>query len=163
MDEPPAHRGPRVSDATVGWVCVGVLTLLAALTALWAVVLLPPIVGPELLPRIAESLLIAGPGVYLLTLYAGRAASSRMGALIPAATWVIVVVVLGAGRPEGDNPYLLSSYQGLLLAPLGMAASALGVVRAQRTPWPPDSRAPNVRWRPARTPAALDDATAPPQ
>lgn len=97
---------------------------------------MPPLVHPTLLPRIAESLLLAGPGLFFITLYAGRASRSRVGSLIPSLAWLAMVIAVSAGRPEGDNAYLLASYQGLLLAPLGMAGAALGLNRAHRRPWP---------------------------
>jgi len=139
MDEPPAPPASRGSERALGRLCVGVLAALGAVSALWAVVLLPPldpVAHPTLLPRVAASLLIAGPGLYYMTLYAGRAASSRIGAILPAAAWLTTVIVLSAGRPEGDSVYLLSSYQGLLLAPLGMVAAALGIAAVRRSPWP---------------------------
>jgi hypothetical protein len=71
-----------------------------------------------------------------MTLYAGRAARARVASLIPALLWVVTVFVFVAGRPEGDTAYLLASYQGLLLAPVGMVAAAVGTVRAARHPWP---------------------------
>ena len=130
----------RRSAPALGWLCVGVLGALAVASALWAVVLLPPLVAPVLLPRIAESLLLAGPGLYFITGYAGRASNSRLGAVIPALLWVATVIGISAGRPEGDNAYLLATYQGLLLAPLGISAAALGLVGAYRHPWPLDDQ-----------------------
>ena len=143
MDQPPIPPPPRLSptslDASLGWLCVGVLSAVAIASALWAMILLPPsdpFLYPEALPRIGESLLLAGPGLFFITLYAGRAARSRIGALIPALLWLAVVVTASAGRPEGDSAYLLASYQGLLFAPLGMVAAALGISRSAKRPWP---------------------------
>lgn len=142
MDQPPALSLHRWSEPALGRWCVGVLTALAVISALWSVVLLPPepdptkLLEPTLLARVAESFLLAGPGVFYLALYAGRAARSRAGSLIPPLMWLVTVIVLSLGRPEGDSAYLLASYQGLLLAPLGMVGAALGIARAQRRPWP---------------------------
>jgi hypothetical protein len=143
MDTPPTPPASRGSGRALGRLCVGVLAALGAVSALWAVVLLPPldpVANPTLLPRVAASLLLAGPGLYYMTLYAGRAAGSRLGAIMPAAAWVTAVLVISAGRPEGDSAYLLSSYQGLLLAPLGISAAAMGVARAGRVAWPQTGR-----------------------
>jgi xanthine/uracil permease len=138
MDEPPAPPRRRGSDRALGLACVGVLAALAVVCALWSVVLLPPVVHSSVVARIGASLVLAGPGLYYMTLYAGRAAASRIAAVIPAAAWLVTVVLISAGRPEGDSAYLLSSYQGIVLAPLGMVAAALGVAHAGRRPWPVD-------------------------
>lgn len=136
---PTTKRSVGSFDEVLGWVCVGVLSVLAITSALWAMILLPPsdpFLHPQALPRIGESLLLAGPGLFFITLYAGRAARSRIGALIPALMWLAVVVTASAGRPEGDSAYLLASYQGLLFAPLGMVAAALGITQSAKRPWP---------------------------
>ncbi|MDQ1708677.1 MAG: hypothetical protein QOG49_62 [Frankiaceae bacterium] len=140
MDQPlevTARRRFRPTDAALGRLAVGVLTALAVVSALWAVVLLPPgiKINPVLVPRIVESYLLAGPGLFFITLYGGRAARRRAGSILPGAAWLIAVALLSVGRPEGDSPYLFSSYQGLLLWPLGMAVTAAGTIRAHRTPW----------------------------
>lgn len=135
---PPARSPLRLSESALGWLCVAVLTALALASAMWAVVLLPPVLDPSVLPRLATSFVLAGPGLLFITLYGGRAARSRAGSLIPAFGWLFLVVALATGTPEGDNPYLLASYQGLLLVPVGASAAALGTVRAHRRPWPPE-------------------------
>lgn len=148
MENQPAPPAPRRFEAGLGWLCVGVLGALAVASALWSLILLPPpsadtlVPHPSQLPRLGESLLLAGPALFYITLYAGRAARSRIGALIPALFWFIVVVAVSAGRPEGDTAYLLASFQGLLLAPLGMVAAALGISRSAHRPWPLAVRRP---------------------
>ncbi|MEO6714554.1 MAG: DUF6113 family protein [Mycobacteriales bacterium] len=129
-------------DRWVGPLTVGVLTALAVVSAVWAVVLMPysrpdRAPHPSLYPRIGASLVIAGPGLFYITLYGGRAVRAKRGSLIPALGWLAVVIIMSAGRPEGDNPYLLATLQGVLLAPFGMCAAAAGTVRAQLRPWPP--------------------------
>lgn len=138
MDQPPALPATGRFDKALGWLAVGVLSAVSVLSAVWSVVLLPPVLHRAVLARLAESLLLAGPGLFFITLYAGRAVRSRWGSAIPGLLWVTTVVLLSAGRREGDNPYLLASYQGLLLAPIGTLAAALGLVGAHRTPWPPE-------------------------
>ncbi|MGV9554370.1 DUF6113 family protein [Streptomyces sp. NPDC003401] len=106
----PLQRPPAARIAA----CLGLL-LLGALTAL------------------AGALLQAGwfPGGLLLALAAAaglflggaRALGSRAGAVAPAAGWMIAVVLLTAGRPEGD--FLFGAGGGSYLFLLGGMALAV--------------------------------------
>ncbi len=136
--EAPPRPGPL--EQILGWVTVAILAAVAVLAAVFAVVLLPPVLHLQVLARIAASFALAGPGNYLLALYAGRAARAPRAAAIPALLWLATVVALSAGRPEGDNAYLLHSYQGLALAPVGILGFASGMVRASRHPRPATPR-----------------------
>lgn len=140
-ESPPEPPLAQRSEAGLGWVCVGVLSALAAVVALWTLALLPPLAPsshPSLLPRLLASLILSGPGMFFVAAYGGRCSGSRLGGFIPGLIWLSVVLVGAVGRPEGDSAYLLASYQGLLLAPFGSLATALGVRRAVRSPWPRD-------------------------
>jgi hypothetical protein len=158
--EAPLRRGRL--EQILGWVTVAFLAAVAVLTAFFAVVLLPPVLHLEVLARLAGSFALAGPGNYLLALYAGRAVRAPRVAAIPAGLWLATVVALSAGRPEGDNAYLLHSYQGLALAPVGILGFATGMVRASRHPWPVTPRR-TVPVPPAEDATAASAVQAPPE
>ncbi|MER7806722.1 DUF6113 family protein [Streptomyces sp900116325] len=73
--------------------------------------------------------LVAAAGVF----YGGRLLTgTQVGALAPAAGWLISVVVLLGGRPEGD--YLFGDELGLTLFMLGGMAIAVMCATMSRSP-----------------------------
>ena len=137
VDASPQRRLPlSESDAVIGWLCVGVLSLVAVFTATIAVLWMPPVFHPAVAVRFAASFALAVPGSYLIALYAVRASGARAGGAVPAVPWVATLLMFLAGRPEGDSAYLLASWQGLLLAPAGLFAFAAGIAIGKRRPWP---------------------------
>lgn len=137
-----AATEPAVSrpDPLPGWVRVtgGVLVGAAAVeTALLEVFYVPLRSGRTPLP--VSVLAALGLNVLLPRLmYA--ATRSRWATALPAGLWLVVVVGLSIGRPEGDV-VLPGDWVGLALLFGGAAAAAYGVARAlpppQRRPRPP--------------------------
>jgi hypothetical protein len=75
--------------------------------------------------------LLAVVGNALLAEHAGRATGSRPAAAVPALAWLLTVVYFAWGRAEGDTLYLLQTYVGVFLLPIGMMGSAIGLARSQ--------------------------------
>ncbi|MFF9346160.1 DUF6113 family protein [Streptomyces sp. NPDC014734] len=108
------------------------------------------IVGHVLLAVLGALVGIAGslvqaawfPGGLLLALAAcaglfsggGRLFGTQLGALAPAAGWLISIVILLGGRPEGD--YVFGDEVGLLLFMLGGMVIAVICATMSRSPLP---------------------------
>ncbi|MEU8654435.1 DUF6113 family protein [Streptomyces sp. NPDC048737] len=105
LQRPPAAR----IAAYLGLLLLGALTALAGalLQAGW----------------FPGGLLLALAGAAGLFLGGARAVGSRAGAVAPAAGWMIAVVLLTAGRPEGD--FLFGAGGGSYLFLLGGMALAV--------------------------------------
>ena len=105
LQRPPAGR----IAAYLGLLLLGALTALAGalLQAGW----------------FPGGLLLALTGAAGLFLGGARALGSRAGAVAPAAGWMIAVVLLTAGRPEGD--FLFAAGAGSYLFLLGGMALAV--------------------------------------
>ncbi|WP_086767860.1 DUF6113 family protein [Streptomyces bobili] len=105
LQRPPAGR----IAAYLGLLLLGALTALAGalLQAGW----------------FPGGLLLALTGAAGLFLGGARALNSRAGAVAPAAGWMIAVVLLTAGRPEGD--FLFGAGGGSYLFLLGGMALAV--------------------------------------
>ncbi|MEU0113257.1 DUF6113 family protein [Streptomyces bobili] len=105
LQRPPAGR----IAAYLGLLLLGALTALAGalLQAGW----------------FPGGLLLALTGAAGLFLGGARALGSRAGAVAPAAGWMIAVVLLTAGRPEGD--FLFGAGSGSYLFLLGGMALAV--------------------------------------
>jgi hypothetical protein len=123
-----------------GWVRVtgGVLVGAAAVeTALLEVFYVPLRSGRVVLP---VSVLAAVVLNVLLPRLMYAATRSRWATVLPAGLWLVVVVGLSVGRPEGDV-VLPGNWIGLALLFGGAAAAAYGVARAlpppPRSPRPP--------------------------
>ncbi|MDX3384841.1 MULTISPECIES: DUF6113 family protein [Streptomyces] len=85
-------------------------------------------------------LLLALAGAAGLFLGGARATGTRAGAVAPAAGWMIAVVLLTAGRPEGD--FLFAAGGGSYLFLLGGMATAVicATLGAGRQPIGADAR-----------------------
>jgi hypothetical protein len=121
-DELPAAVLPR-------WVRVvgGVLVSAGAVeSAILEVFYAPLRIGTVLIP---VAVLAAGVLNLLLPKLMYAATASRWAAVVPALLWLIIVVGLSVGRPEGDV-LLPGDWVGLLLLFGGAAAAAFGVARA---------------------------------
>lgn len=96
MPEPEQPAGAW-TPLTTG---LGVLlvVVLAVLLCLWGAFLVPLRIGTVRLP---VSLLIAGAGNLLLG-RAGERLAGLPGLLVPAAVWIVLAVLLGSRRTEGD-------------------------------------------------------------
>jgi hypothetical protein len=117
---------------TAGW---GVLAVLvAAWLAVVEVFWLPLRVGAVVLP---VAVLAAVVGNVLLVDLAHRLAGSRAVAVLPAATWLVVVVAALTRRPEGDIVLVGNGTAGvvnLIFLLLGVTAAAVAVGRALAGP-----------------------------
>lgn len=109
------------SAAIAGWGLLGVVA--AAWLALAEVFWLPLRVGGVLVP---VSVLAAVAGNLLLVEQAFRRTGSRVVALLPAVTWLVIAVGAAVRRPEGD----LVLVGGGSLGVVGLAFLLGGVVAA---------------------------------
>ncbi len=107
-----------------------VLLLLGALLGVWGAFLVPLHVGPLL----GSSVVIAVVGNLAVGLLGAAGTGSRLGAALPAAGWLVTVLLLGTSRPEGDLviPGKLQTDPGVatvgtLFVLLGGIAAALAV------------------------------------
>ena len=129
--DPPAP-GRRAPWRTAGWALVAVLV--AAWLALVEIFWLPLRVGGVLVP---VSVLAAVVGNLLLVDRAHRLSGSRAVAVLPAVTWLVVVVGGMTRRPEGDLVLIGGGATGvvnLVFLLLGVTAGALAVGRALAGP-----------------------------
>lgn len=111
------------------WVRVvgGILVAAGAVeSAVLEVFYVPLRIGTVLIP---VAVLAAAALNLLLPKLMYAATASRGATVLPAALWLIVVVGLSTGRPEGDV-VLPGDWVGLLLLFGGAAAAAFGVARA---------------------------------
>lgn len=83
--------------------------------------------------RLSYGVLVGAVGNYLLCWAGGRGTGTRAGAVVPAAAWLVTVLYLGTGRPEGDV-LLAGSLAGLLYVLVGAVAAAVGISRWQPPP-----------------------------
>lgn len=74
---------------------------------------------------VAALLLAAGNFGVLLS--AGRGMGGKLGALVPAAAWMLVIIVMQTRRPEGDLP-ITGTVEGYLFIVGGMVAAGLAIV-----------------------------------
>jgi Family of unknown function (DUF6113) len=118
------------------WAAVSVAA--AAWLALVEVFWLPLRVGTVLVP---VSLVAAVLGNYLLVEGTHRASRSRVVAVLPAVTWIVVAVAAAFRRPEGDLVVLGGTGDlgllGLAFLLLGVVAAAVAVGRALARPLRP--------------------------
>jgi hypothetical protein len=115
------------------WVRIvgGVLVGAAAVESAVLEVFYSPLrIGTVLLP---VSVLAAFVLNVLLPKWMLAATGNRWSPIVPAALWVIVVIGLSMGRPEGDV-VLPGDWVGLLLLFGGAGAAAYGVARAVPPP-----------------------------
>ena len=119
------------------WAVLGVV--LAAWLAVVEVFWLPLRVGALLVP---VSVVAAIAGNLLLIELVHRRTGSRVGALLPPATWVVVAVAASLRRPEGDLLLVGSGglgFVGIAFLLGGFVAAAVGVGRVLARPRPPVS------------------------
>jgi hypothetical protein len=140
-----ARAGERVA-----WAFLSVLgaTWLALVEVFW----LPLRVAGVLLPL---SIVVAVAGNLLLPAAVHRVSGSRLAAVLPGATWLVVVVAAMIRRPEGDLVITAGGATGvvnLAFLLLGVLAAAFSVGRVLGTPRrPPVS--PPADGEPVRPPA----------
>ncbi len=116
--------GKRQTRPTVAvWAQLALVLLATALVALWGVFLVYLQVGGYAVP---VSLLLAVVAA-LLCRHGGVLLGHRAGAVVPAALWLAVVLLLGAGRREGDRLIGGDSVVGLLFLVLGTVAVSVAV------------------------------------
>lgn len=109
----------------------GVLVAAAAVeSAVLEVFYAPLRIGTVLLPVSVLGALVLNVLLPKLML---TATGSRWSPIVPAALWMVVVVGLSMGRPEGDV-VLPGDWVGLLLLFGGAASAAYGVARALPQP-----------------------------
>ena len=133
---PAAVASPLAVRPTWQRVLGGVLVGVAAVqSALLEVFYVPLRAGTVILP---VSVLAAVVLNVLLPRLMVRATQARRATLVPAALWLVVVVGLAMGRPEGDVvlPGSSSAIGVVALVVLfgGAAAAAFGVARAMPPP-----------------------------
>ena len=121
----------------------------AAWLALVEVFWLPLRIGGVLVPL---SVVGAVAGNYLLVDAAHRLTGSRVVAVLPAATWLVIALAASARRPEGDLVAVGTGGLGavtLAFLGLGVVGAAVAVGRVLATP---------VRRRPAPRPQETSGA-----
>ena len=99
------------------------VAVLTPLLAVWGAFLVPLRVGGVPVPA---GVLVAVVGNLGLGLAGARIVGSRLGALVPALGWLLVVLTLGSPRPEGDV-VISSSAMGYAFLGLGTAAAAVAL------------------------------------
>jgi hypothetical protein len=132
-----------------GWglLAVGAAAWLALVEVFW----LPLRIGGVLMP---VSVLAAVVGNLLLVEHTFRRSGSRVVALLPAATWVVVAIGAAIRRPEGD----LVLVGGGGLGVVGLAFLLCGVVAASFAVARVLGRPPSVAVAPSTVRRAADPA-----
>lgn len=122
MSAPPAAGVPHVLAVAVAAALIGVLAVLGAVVGV-----LEAFVHPLRLWGLPAGVAVAVVVNFVVPQLVGRGTRSRMFALVPCAAWLLSVIVLSVGRPEGDFvvPGNGTGYAFLLA---GTIASVLGVV-----------------------------------
>jgi hypothetical protein len=91
------------------------------------------VVGSFLYSGTVAALPVAAVALTLINLIclwmAGRAMGTPLGAVIPAATWLLVVLLMSAKRPEGDL-VIAGTLSGYVFMVGGMIAALVAVVSA---------------------------------
>jgi hypothetical protein len=114
---------PRLAAFVTGG-AYGVLAVLGLALGLVGSFLFSGMVGP--VPVAAIVFVLLNFGCFLL---AGWAMGSALGALAPAVTWMVVVVLMSARRPEGDL-VVTGTLPGYVFMVGGMVAALIAVVVA---------------------------------
>jgi hypothetical protein len=131
MSRPAAGRGPTPSPARVplirplssyplgtqgariaGYVCLAVLAVAVAVAGCLVQGAWEP-----------GGLLLALAGCVAVFYGGGRLTGTRLGTIVPAAVWLVCVILLSGSRPEGD--FLLAAGIGPYIYLLGGALSAV--------------------------------------
>ncbi|MQA79031.1 MAG: hypothetical protein GEV10_11235 [Streptosporangiales bacterium] len=120
-----APRATGTPDALAVVVAVALVVVLAVLGVVVGVV--EAFVHPVRLWGLPAGVAVTVVVNFLVPQLVGRGTRSRMFALVPCATWLLSVIMLSVGRPEGDFvvPGNGTGYAFLLA---GTIASVLGVV-----------------------------------
>lgn len=127
MTPEPSRPDPLRRPARVG---AGLLVVVAALElAVLQCFLLPLRIGGVPVPA---SIVLAVGGNIALTHLAYRLTRSRIAALLPMLTWLVVVVAFSVPRPEGDVIITGSGWSIAFLG-LGVSAAAYAVGRVLAT------------------------------
>jgi hypothetical protein len=125
------------------WAHVGAalgVAVLAAWLALVEVFWLPLRIGGLLVP---VSLVAAVAGNLLLVRLAHRLTGSRLAAVLPAMTWLVIAVAASIRRPEGDLVIAgtgVGGFVNLAFLLFGVVAAAFAVGRVMAAPPPGVSR-----------------------
>lgn len=107
-------------DALARAACFALVLLLTVLLAVWGAFLVPLRVGGVPAPVGLVLALATVP----LGVAGGRVLGSRLGAALPGAVWLLVGVVLGSRRSEGDL-VVTGGTLGLLFLLLGTLGAAV--------------------------------------
>lgn len=119
----PAPDADRVPGRLATGASYAVVLVLAVQNALLSTFLLPLRVGGVLVP---VSLLLAGVGTALLGVVGARVVRARWGAAVPGLLWLVLALVAGSRRTEGD--LLIAGGEGTGLATLGLVFLAVGAI-----------------------------------
>ncbi|WP_433333978.1 DUF6113 family protein [Spirillospora sp. CA-294931] len=130
LEPPPAEHSLEAFVAGAAYAALGVLAALVALVGSFLQVFEA---GPVPVASIALVLVVFG-----LVRAAGWAMGRRLGALVPALVWTLVVFVLSLQRPEGDL-IVPGTAAGYFYIVGGMVAAVVGVYLV-----PPDG--PSGQW-----------------
>lgn len=114
-DGPPGRLATAASYALV--------LVLAVQNAVLSAFLLPLRVGGVLVP---VSLLLAGGGTALIGVVGARVVRARWGAAVPGLLWVVLALIAGSRRAEGD--LVVAGGEGSGLATLGLVFLAVGAI-----------------------------------
>jgi hypothetical protein len=126
-DPSASPRTYRRADGFVAGAAYGMLGAAGALLGVLGSLYQGGAVGP--VPVAAVGLGLLNFGVFRL---AGWAMSSRLGAAIPAAAWLVVVFVLASKRTEGDLVIQASTASYVFL--IGGTAAAAAAIARTRSP-----------------------------
>lgn len=122
-DPPPAAARRTPGQVTTVVLVYVVLLALGVLLGLLGSFLVPLRAGQT---RVPVSVAIAAVGNATAVLLGDRATGSWRGAAVPALAWLVVVVLLGSARPEGDI-IVTGDAVGLAYVFTGMLSSALAI------------------------------------
>lgn len=149
----PAPPVERVPGRVVTVASYALVVVLSVENAVLSAFLLPLRVGGTLVP---VSLLLAGAGTAVLGVVGARVVRARWGAVVPGLLWVVLALLAGSRRSEGD--LVLAGGEDSGLASLGLVFLAVGAVGAaagyaMSAPRAPvTSATPNALRRPSTSP-----------
>lgn len=122
VEAPAGRAAPGRAGTAAAYVLVLVL---AVHNAVWGAFLLPLRVGGVLVPF---SLLMAGVCTAVLGVAGARVLRSRAGSVAPGVLWVVLALIAGSKRSEGD--LVIAGGEGTGLATLGLLYLVAGAIGA---------------------------------